>query len=108
MIFSLILWRDVAPYRWRISYNSLNELTDIEGIFANERECYALRGKLHNYSIYAKKPLLKDRVVNLSKLRKRRYLLQSFIDFVRNGDLQKFSIPSLCCHEICKEIRICT
>nr|YP_009690893.1 conserved hypothetical chloroplast protein ycf1 [Oleandra articulata]QEG57673.1 conserved hypothetical chloroplast protein ycf1 [Oleandra articulata] len=88
----LILWRDVAPYRWRFHSNSLNELTHIEDRFANEQECYVLRGELHNYSIYAKKPLLRDRIRNLSKLRKRRYLLQSFIDFVRNGDVQKFSI----------------
>nr|UWK23981.1 hypothetical chloroplast RF1 [Lemmaphyllum carnosum var. drymoglossoides] len=88
----LILWRDVAPSRWKTSSNFLNELTKIEERFANEREFYILSGKLHNYSIYAKKPLLRDRVQNLSKLRKRRYLLQSLIDFVRSGDVQKFSI----------------
>ena len=88
----LILWRDVASYRWKTSSNLLNELTKIEETFANEREFYALKGKLHNYSIYAKNPSLRDRFRNLSKLRKRRYLLQSLIDFVRSGDVQKFSI----------------
>nr|YP_010117305.1 conserved hypothetical chloroplast protein Ycf1 [Neocheiropteris ovata]QPM99570.1 conserved hypothetical chloroplast protein Ycf1 [Neocheiropteris ovata] len=88
----LILWRNVAPSRWKTSSNFLNELTKIEERFANEREFYVLRGKLHNYSIYAKKPLLRDRIKNLSKLRKRRYLLQSLIDFVRSGDVQNFSI----------------
>nr|QKV47150.1 conserved hypothetical chloroplast protein Ycf1 [Tectaria decurrens] len=88
----LILRRDLVPHRWRISSNCLNEFTDIDERFANEQECYLLRGELHNYSIYDKKPLLRDRIINLSKLRKRRYLLQSFIDFVRNGDLQKYSI----------------
>nr|YP_010211751.1 conserved hypothetical chloroplast protein Ycf1 [Leptochilus decurrens]UBI43198.1 conserved hypothetical chloroplast protein Ycf1 [Leptochilus decurrens] len=88
----LILWRDVAPSRWKTSSNFLNELINIEGRFANEREFYVLRDKLHNYSIYAKKPLLRDRVRNFSKLRRRRYLLQSLIDFVRGGDVQKFSI----------------
>nr|YP_009690981.1 conserved hypothetical chloroplast protein ycf1 [Pecluma dulcis]QEG57761.1 conserved hypothetical chloroplast protein ycf1 [Pecluma dulcis] len=88
----LILWHDVAPYRWKTSSNLLNELTKIEERFANEREFYVLRGKLHNYSIYAKKPLLRDRVRNLSKLHKRRYLLQSLIDFVRSGDVKRISI----------------
>nr|YP_010117393.1 conserved hypothetical chloroplast protein Ycf1 [Microsorum cuspidatum]QPM99660.1 conserved hypothetical chloroplast protein Ycf1 [Microsorum cuspidatum] len=88
----LLLWRDVAPSRWKTSSNLLNELTKIEERFANEREFYVLKGKLHNYSIYAKKPLLRDRIRNFSKLRKRRYLLQSLIDFVRSGDVQKFSI----------------
>nr|YP_009426309.1 conserved hypothetical chloroplast protein ycf1 [Diplazium bellum]ASU94914.1 conserved hypothetical chloroplast protein ycf1 [Diplazium bellum] len=88
----LTLWRDVAPYRWRISSDCLNELSDIERKVANERECHVLRGELRNYSIYDKKPLLRDRIKNLSKLRKRRYLLQALIDFVRNGDMQKFSI----------------
>nr|QJQ36571.1 conserved hypothetical chloroplast protein ycf1 [Pyrrosia lingua] len=88
----LLLWRDVAPFRWKTSSTLLNELHKIEERFANEGEFYALRGKLCNYSIYAKKPSFRDRIRNLSKLCKRRYLLQSFIDFVRNGDVQKFSI----------------
>nr|YP_009426485.1 conserved hypothetical chloroplast protein ycf1 [Diplazium dushanense]ASU95090.1 conserved hypothetical chloroplast protein ycf1 [Diplazium dushanense] len=88
----LTLWRDVAPYRWRISSDCLNEFGDIKRKVANERECRVLRGELRNYSIYAKKPLLRDRIRNLSRLRKRRYLLQALIDFVRNGDMRKISI----------------
>nr|QJQ36483.1 conserved hypothetical chloroplast protein ycf1 [Pyrrosia petiolosa]QJQ36922.1 Ycf1 [Pyrrosia petiolosa] len=88
----LLLWRDVAPSRWKTSSTLLNELHKIEERFATEGEFYAPRGKLHNYSIYTKKPFFRDRIRNLSKLCKRRYLLQSFIDFVRNGDVQKFSI----------------
>nr|YP_010988830.1 hypothetical chloroplast RF1 [Dryopteris championii]WOR84666.1 hypothetical chloroplast RF1 [Dryopteris championii] len=88
----LTLWRDIAPHRWKISFDCLDELSHIEGEIASERKYHVLRDELHNYSIYARKPLLRDRIINLSKLRKRRYLLQSFIDFVRNGDVQKFSI----------------
>nr|YP_009549988.1 conserved hypothetical chloroplast protein ycf1 [Pyrrosia bonii]AZA06666.1 conserved hypothetical chloroplast protein ycf1 [Pyrrosia bonii] len=89
----LLLWRDVAPSRWKTSSNLLNELNKIEERFANEGEFYALKKvKLPNYSIYARKPFLRDRIRNLSKLCKRRDLLQSFIDFVREGDVQKFSI----------------
>nr|QKV46781.1 conserved hypothetical chloroplast protein Ycf1 [Diplazium maximum] len=88
----LTLWRDIAPHRWRISSDCLNELSDIERKVADERECHVLRGELCNYSIYARKPLLRDRVGNLGRLRKRRYLLQALVDFVRNGDMQKFSI----------------
>nr|YP_009911299.1 conserved hypothetical chloroplast protein Ycf1 [Polystichum tripteron]QLD21508.1 conserved hypothetical chloroplast protein Ycf1 [Polystichum tripteron] len=88
----LTLWRDVAPQRWKISFDCLDELGNIGGKIENERECHVFQNELHNYSIYAKKPLLRNRIVNLSKLRKRQYLLQSFIDFVRNGDIQKFSI----------------
>lgn len=88
----LTLWRDVAPYRWKISFDCLNEFSEIEEKIANEPENYVIQNELHNYSIYAKKPLLRDRILNLSKLRKRRYLLKSFIDFVRNGDIQKFYI----------------
>nr|YP_010518609.1 Ycf1 [Dryopteris yoroii]UXN85079.1 Ycf1 [Dryopteris yoroii]UXN85255.1 Ycf1 [Dryopteris yoroii]UXN85343.1 Ycf1 [Dryopteris yoroii] len=88
----LTLWRDVAPHRWKISFDCLDELSHIEEEIASERKCHVLRDELHNYSIYARKPLLRDRIINLSKLRKRRYLLQSFIDFVRNGDVQKFSM----------------
>nr|YP_010703873.1 hypothetical chloroplast RF1 [Bolbitis deltigera]WCO87059.1 hypothetical chloroplast RF1 [Bolbitis deltigera] len=85
----LSLWRDVAPHKWRLDFDCLNELNNIEEKIANEREYRILRNELHNYSIYAKKPLLRHRIINLSKLRKRRYLLHSFIDSVRNGDVQK-------------------
>nr|YP_010886594.1 conserved hypothetical chloroplast protein Ycf1 [Athyrium wardii]WJH16729.1 conserved hypothetical chloroplast protein Ycf1 [Athyrium wardii] len=104
----LTLWRDVAPYRWRISSDCLNEqLSDIEKEVANERECHVLRGDLHSYSIYARKPLLRDRVRNLSRLRKRRYLLQGLIDFVRNGDMQKLSIRrDAAAQRFCRENRI--
>nr|YP_010703945.1 hypothetical chloroplast RF1 [Bolbitis aliena]WCO87131.1 hypothetical chloroplast RF1 [Bolbitis aliena] len=88
----LTLWRDVAPHRWRLSFDCLNELDNIEEEVANEQEYRILRNELHNYSIYAKKPLLRHQIINLSKLRKRRYLLHGFIDFVRNGNMQKFSI----------------
>nr|YP_009427007.1 conserved hypothetical chloroplast protein ycf1 [Hypodematium crenatum]ASU95613.1 conserved hypothetical chloroplast protein ycf1 [Hypodematium crenatum] len=103
----LTLWRDIAPYRWKISFNSLTELSYIEEKIANERECHVLRHELHNYSIYAKKPLLRDRIRNLNRLRKRRYLLQSLIDFVRNGDMQKFSIrQDATAQRFCRENRI--
>lgn len=88
----LTLWRDLAPHRWKISFDCLNELNNIEEKVANKREYGILQNELDNYSIYAKKPLIKHRIINLSKIRKRRYLLQNFIDFVRNGDMQKFSI----------------
>nr|QKV46700.1 conserved hypothetical chloroplast protein Ycf1 [Bolbitis subcordata] len=88
----LTLWRDVAPHRWRLGFDCLNELNNIEEKIANERESRILRNELHNYSIYAKKPLLRHQMINLNKLRKRRYLLHGFIDFVRNGDMQNFSI----------------
>ena len=88
----ITLWHDVAPYRWKISFDCLNEFSEIEEKIANEPEYYVIQNELHNYSIYAKKPLLRDRILNLSKLRKRRYLLKSFIDFVRNGEIQKFYI----------------
>nr|YP_009427271.1 conserved hypothetical chloroplast protein ycf1 [Onoclea sensibilis]ASU95876.1 conserved hypothetical chloroplast protein ycf1 [Onoclea sensibilis] len=87
----LALWHDVAPYRWRISSDCLNELSSIGKKIVNEREYHIPRGESHNYSIYAKKPLLRDRVRNLSRLRRRRYLLQGLIDFAPNGGVQKFS-----------------
>nr|YP_010157197.1 Ycf1 [Cyclosorus interruptus]QRG01332.1 Ycf1 [Cyclosorus interruptus] len=88
----LTLWRGVAPHRWRISSDCLSELSGIEKEIANEQECHVFRGELRNYSIYAKKPSLRHRVKNLSRLRKRRYLLQGLIDFVRNGDMDKISV----------------
>lgn len=88
----LALWRDVAPYRWRISSDCLNELSDIGKKVADGREYHVPQDESRNYSIYAGKPLLRDRIRNLSRLRKRRYLLQGLIDFARNGDVQKFSI----------------
>nr|YP_009427710.1 conserved hypothetical chloroplast protein ycf1 [Woodsia polystichoides]ASU96315.1 conserved hypothetical chloroplast protein ycf1 [Woodsia polystichoides] len=103
----LTLWRDVAPYRWRISSDCLNEFSNIEKEIANEQECHVLQGELHNYSIYARKPLLRDRVRNLSRLRRRRYLLQSLTDFVRNGDIQKLSIrQDASARRFCHENRI--
>nr|YP_009426832.1 conserved hypothetical chloroplast protein ycf1 [Homalosorus pycnocarpos]ASU95437.1 conserved hypothetical chloroplast protein ycf1 [Homalosorus pycnocarpos] len=103
----LTLWRDVAPYRWRIGSDCLSELGDIEEKIANGRESYVFEGELYNYSIYARKPLLRDRIINLSRLRKRRYLLQSLIDFVRNGDIQKFSIRrDAAAERVCCENRI--
>nr|YP_009426133.1 conserved hypothetical chloroplast protein ycf1 [Diplaziopsis cavaleriana]ASU94823.1 conserved hypothetical chloroplast protein ycf1 [Diplaziopsis cavaleriana] len=103
----LTLWRDVAPYRWRVSSDCLSELGDIKEKIANGRESYVFQGELHNYSIYVKKPLLRDRIINLSRLRKRRYLLQSLIDFVRNGDIQKFSIrQDAAAERVCCENRI--
>nr|AJE61618.1 conserved hypothetical protein Ycf1 [Cystopteris protrusa] len=103
----LTLWRDVAPYRWRIGSDCLDELSYIEKEIANERECHALRGELPNYSIYARNPLLRDRIRNLSRLRKRRYLLQGLIDFVRNGDIQKFFIvQDAAAQRFCYENRI--
>nr|YP_009425518.1 conserved hypothetical chloroplast protein ycf1 [Austroblechnum melanocaulon]ASU94123.1 conserved hypothetical chloroplast protein ycf1 [Austroblechnum melanocaulon] len=85
-------WRDVAPYRWRNSSDCLNELSDIRKEIVNGHEYHALRGESHSYSIYTKKPLLRDRVRNLSRLRKRRYPSQGLIDFPRGGDIRKFSI----------------
>nr|YP_009920826.1 conserved hypothetical chloroplast protein Ycf1 [Woodwardia japonica]QMS48676.1 conserved hypothetical chloroplast protein Ycf1 [Woodwardia japonica] len=88
------LWRDIAPYRWKNSSDCSGELSGIGKKVANEQEYHALflQGESHNYSIYAKKPLLRDRVRNLSRLRRRRYLLQGLIDFVRNGDIHKYSV----------------
>lgn len=87
----LVMWRDVAPQKWRVSLDCLNELGDIEQKYVGEQGHHVLQGKLYNYSIYVKKPLLKDRIKNLSRLRKYRYLSQNLIDFVRNGDIEKAS-----------------
>nr|QKV46259.1 Ycf1 protein [Phegopteris decursive-pinnata] len=103
----LTLWRGVAPYRWRISSDCLNELSDIKKKTANEQECHVLQSELHNYSIYTKKPLLRDRIGNLSRLRKRGYLLRGLIDFVRNGDVEKFSIrQDAAVQRFCRQNRI--
>nr|YP_011030858.1 conserved hypothetical chloroplast protein Ycf1 [Hiya brooksiae]WQT71164.1 conserved hypothetical chloroplast protein Ycf1 [Hiya brooksiae] len=87
----LAVWRDVAPQKWRVSLDCSNELGDIEQKVVSERGHYVLQSKLYNYSIYVKKPLLKDRVGNFSRLRRHRYLLQNLIDFLRNGDIQNAS-----------------
>nr|YP_009427095.1 conserved hypothetical chloroplast protein ycf1 [Macrothelypteris torresiana]ASU95700.1 conserved hypothetical chloroplast protein ycf1 [Macrothelypteris torresiana]QBA56001.1 hypothetical protein Ycf1 [Macrothelypteris torresiana] len=103
----LTLWRGVAPYRWRTSSDCLDELSDIGRKTANERECHVLRSELDTYSIYAKKPLLKDRIENLSRLRKRGYLLRGLIDFVREGDVENFSIrQNAAAQRLCRENRI--
>lgn len=101
------LWHDIAPYRWIHSSDCLNELGDIGKKIANEREYHALQGESHNYSIYAKKPLLRDRIRNLIRLRKRRYILQGLTDFVRNGDIPKYSIrQDAAAQRFCRESRI--
>nr|YP_009549591.1 conserved hypothetical chloroplast protein ycf1 [Histiopteris incisa]AYW16747.1 conserved hypothetical chloroplast protein ycf1 [Histiopteris incisa] len=87
----LAVWRDVAPQKWKVSLDCSNELSNIEQRIASERGHHVLQGKLYNYSIYVKKPLLKDRIKNFSRLRKHRYLSQNLIDFVQNGDTQKAS-----------------
>nr|YP_009427534.1 conserved hypothetical chloroplast protein ycf1 [Stegnogramma sagittifolia]ASU96140.1 conserved hypothetical chloroplast protein ycf1 [Stegnogramma sagittifolia] len=103
----LTLWRGVAPHRWRISSDCLSELGGIKEKITNERECHVFRGELRNYSIYAKKPLLRHRIKNLSRLRKRRYLLQGLIDFVRDGDVGKFSVrQDAAAQRFCCENRI--
>nr|YP_010702218.1 Ycf1 [Asplenium castaneoviride]WCL38415.1 Ycf1 [Asplenium castaneoviride] len=86
----LTLWRDVAPYRWGIGLDSLNESQGMGIRIANENN--VLQDEVHHYSIYVKNPLLRNEIRNLSRLRKRRNLLQSLTDFVRTGDMQNISI----------------
>nr|YP_010308058.1 conserved hypothetical chloroplast protein Ycf1 [Microlepia speluncae]ULU27968.1 conserved hypothetical chloroplast protein Ycf1 [Microlepia speluncae] len=88
----LAVWRNVAPHRWRVSSDCLGELGDIGNRSVSELRRRIFQGGLYNYSIYAKKPLLRDRIRNLSRLRRRRYLLQNVTDSVRNGDIEKLSI----------------
>nr|QXG82811.1 conserved hypothetical chloroplast protein Ycf1 [Asplenium komarovii] len=88
----LTLWRDVAPYRWVINFDCLNEFGGMGIKVANEPENHVLQDEVHHYSIYVKNPLLRNRIRNLSRLRKRRNLLQSLTDFVRTGDMQSISI----------------
>nr|YP_011004458.1 hypothetical protein RF1 [Asplenium antiquum]WPT27113.1 hypothetical protein RF1 [Asplenium antiquum] len=88
----LTLWHDVAAYRWLINFDCLNEFGGMGIRIANERENHVLQDEIHNYSIYVKNPLLRNRIRNLSRLRKRRNLLQSLTDFVRTGDMQNISI----------------
>nr|YP_010702130.1 Ycf1 [Asplenium incisum]WCL38327.1 Ycf1 [Asplenium incisum] len=88
----LTLWRDVAPYRWQINFDCLSKVDGMGIRIANERENHVLQDKVHHYSIYVKNPLLRNRIINISRLRKRRNLLQSLTDFVRIGDMQNSSI----------------
>nr|YP_009425255.1 conserved hypothetical chloroplast protein ycf1 [Asplenium pekinense]ASU93945.1 conserved hypothetical chloroplast protein ycf1 [Asplenium pekinense] len=88
----LTLWRDVAPYRWEINVDYLNEFNGMGIRIANERENNVLQDEVHHYSIYRKNPLLINRIRNLSRLRKRRNLLQSLTDFLRTGDMQNIPI----------------
>nr|YP_009426919.1 conserved hypothetical chloroplast protein ycf1 [Hymenasplenium unilaterale]ASU95609.1 conserved hypothetical chloroplast protein ycf1 [Hymenasplenium unilaterale] len=88
----LTLWRDIAPYKWRMNSDCLNELDSMRGRIANRRENHVLGDEMHHYSIYIENPLLRSRIRNLSRLRRCRNLLQSVIDFVRNGDIQDMSI----------------
>nr|YP_009690715.1 conserved hypothetical chloroplast protein ycf1 [Lomariopsis japurensis]QEG57495.1 conserved hypothetical chloroplast protein ycf1 [Lomariopsis japurensis] len=88
----LTLWCDVAPYRWRINFDCLDNLDNIQERIGNEQEYSIFQNESHNYSIYFKEPFLRDRIRNLNKLRKYRYLLQNLINFVRDGDIQKLSI----------------
>nr|YP_009573258.1 conserved hypothetical chloroplast protein ycf1 [Mesopteris tonkinensis]QBF44736.1 conserved hypothetical chloroplast protein ycf1 [Mesopteris tonkinensis] len=103
----LTLWHGIAPHRWRISSDWLSELSGIEKKIANEQGFHVFQDELRNYSIYAKKPFLRDRVKNLSRLRKRRYLLQGLIDFVRSGDMDEISVrQDAVAQRFCSENRI--
>lgn len=85
-----VIWRDIAPQKWKVN---LDKLTNIRrNTTAIDPKCNASQSKLHNYSIYTKKSFLKDRISNFNKIRKHRTLLQNLSDFVRNGDIQNFSV----------------
>nr|YP_009547266.1 conserved hypothetical chloroplast protein Ycf1 [Pentagramma triangularis]AYW14922.1 conserved hypothetical chloroplast protein Ycf1 [Pentagramma triangularis] len=81
----LTVWGNIAPRKWKVS---LNEFSNIEANTGNKLRRHVSQSKLHNYSIYAKKSFPRDRIRNLSKLRKHRNLLQNLTDFVQNGDVQ--------------------
>nr|YP_009547343.1 hypothetical protein [Adiantum tricholepis]AYW14999.1 hypothetical protein [Adiantum tricholepis] len=82
----LAVWRRIAPREWKVR---LGGPSSLEANAVNE---LISRNKLHSYSIYANKSFLRDRIGNFSKLRKHRNLLQNLTDFMRNGDVQNFSV----------------
>nr|YP_010271008.1 hypothetical protein RF1 [Pteris semipinnata]UJY97953.1 hypothetical protein RF1 [Pteris semipinnata] len=84
----LAAWHEIAPQKWKGSLNELN----IGGNVAHELKHDIPRSKLHNYSIYEKRKILRDQVNKFNRVHRHRNLLQNFIDFVRNGDIQTFSV----------------
>nr|YP_009549070.1 conserved hypothetical chloroplast protein Ycf1 [Calciphilopteris ludens]AYW16045.1 conserved hypothetical chloroplast protein Ycf1 [Calciphilopteris ludens] len=99
----LLVWRVIGPQKWKVISNKLSGFETNTGI---ELRHQIYGNKLHNYSIYAKKSFLKDRIGNFSKLRKHRNLLQNLTDFVLNGDLQNSVQRDILEHKICRKNRI--
>uniref|UniRef100_UPI0030E453CD hypothetical chloroplast RF1 n=1 Tax=Pteris wallichiana TaxID=265708 RepID=UPI0030E453CD len=84
----LAAWHEIAPSKWKGSLNGL----DIGGNVAHDLKHDISRSKLHNYSIYAKRKILRDQLNKFNRIHRHRNLLQNFTDFVRNGDIQTFSV----------------
>nr|YP_009478254.1 hypothetical protein [Adiantum shastense]AVP32735.1 hypothetical protein [Adiantum shastense] len=82
----LAAWRGVVPRKWKVR---LGGLSSIEANTVNE---VVSRSKLHSYSIYPNKSFHRNQIMNFSKLRRHRKLLQNLTDFARNGDVQNFSV----------------
>nr|YP_008474622.1 conserved hypothetical protein Ycf1 [Marsilea crenata]AGI51542.1 conserved hypothetical protein Ycf1 [Marsilea crenata] len=86
----LDVWGEIAPQGWRVTFENSNILKNTERRFLEEQEQKAIQGVPYNYSVYTRNRQLRDRIRNFNKRLKYGYLIQSFIDFLRDADIQEF------------------
>nr|YP_009548713.1 conserved hypothetical chloroplast protein Ycf1 [Gastoniella chaerophylla]AYW15688.1 conserved hypothetical chloroplast protein Ycf1 [Gastoniella chaerophylla] len=82
------VWHEIAPQKWKFSLKRFGIGRNI----ANKLKGNISQSKVHNYSIYAKRYFLINRLTNFNRIQKHRSLLQNLTDFVRHGDIQTCSV----------------
>nr|YP_009548453.1 conserved hypothetical chloroplast protein Ycf1 [Pityrogramma trifoliata]AYW15274.1 conserved hypothetical chloroplast protein Ycf1 [Pityrogramma trifoliata] len=81
-------WHEIAPQHWKSGLKKF----EIKKYLANELKYNVSQRKVHNYSIYANRYFLINRLRNFNRIQKHRNLLHNLIDFARHGDIQTFSV----------------
>nr|YP_009548289.1 conserved hypothetical chloroplast protein Ycf1 [Onychium japonicum]AYW14835.1 conserved hypothetical chloroplast protein Ycf1 [Onychium japonicum] len=82
------VWHEIAPRKWKISLNEFEVGKNV----ANKLKRNVAQSKVYNYSMYAKKELVRYQINNFNRIHRHRNLLQNLTDFGRNGDIQTFSV----------------
>nr|YP_010576401.1 hypothetical protein RF1 [Angiopteris fokiensis]UZN43942.1 hypothetical protein RF1 [Angiopteris fokiensis] len=87
-------WSQIAPKKWRFEVNRHWKINSVsfdkknEDVSYNERDTHSI----YRNSIYRKNPLLKQRINNFNKRFKYNTLLYSFVDSVKNSEINKLPI----------------
>nr|UTJ90064.1 conserved hypothetical chloroplast protein Ycf1 [Actinostachys digitata] len=84
-------WSQISPKKWKNFLDKKEKSKWVNAGVPKEKTNYWFKNRTENHSIYSENFLLKDRITNLGKQRECGNLIQSFADFVRDADLQKFA-----------------
>jgi hypothetical protein len=87
----LEVWDSIVPQKWKLNLCNSDTFKNTETEILNKKNQSLGEEESQSYSIYAKNPLLKDRINNYNKRFKYIYLLNSFTDFLRDGHTQQFA-----------------